>query len=186
MPSYRESIIVRIACDPPALLWSGFGMLPVGPDAVIPGEETALGAGELISVPDFQQLMGGTAERLDFQVSGVSEETVRLAIEDAPSVAGARVDLGRIDFDENWQPIGPIEWEATFEARALKVSRPTVADGQPTRTISLTIVSGDTARSRAPNAYFTDADQRRRSPDDNAAANVAAYTAGSTRRFGPK
>lgn len=185
MPTYRESIVVRIACDPPALIWSGFGPLAVGPDAVIPLATIALGAGELISVPDFQQLMSGTAERLEFQLSGVSEEVVRLAIEDAPSVKGARVDLGRIDFGDDWQPLGPIEWEAVFEARSLKVSRPTASGGEVVRTISLTIAAGDTTRSRAPNAFFTDADQRRRFPTDAAASNVATYSAGSSRRFGP-
>lgn len=186
MPTYRESYIVRIACDPPALIWSGFGPLALPADNVIPEDAIALGAGELVNVPDFQQLMSGTAERLDFQLSGVSQETTRLALEDAPSVRGARVDIGRIDFGPDWQPIGPIEWEATFQARSLNVSRPAADGGKITRTITLSIAHGSTARRRAPLAFFTDADQRRRSPTDRIFDRVAGINGGTTRRFGPK
>lgn len=186
MPSYRESIVVRIDSDPPALFWGGIGPLPLDADAVIPEDAVALGAGELVNFPDFQQLINGTAERLEFTVSGVSADTLRLAIEDAASVNGARVDVGRISFDGDWQIDGPIEWEAVFEARSLKVARGRSEGEEANRAIILTIAAGDTTRSRANNAYFTDADQRRRSPDDNAAANTGTYSAGTTRRFGPK
>jgi hypothetical protein len=185
MAIYRESIIVRIACDPPALLWSGLGPLPVPADAVIPAPTIALGGGELVSVPDFQQLIGGTAERLDFTVSGVNEETLRFALEDAPSVRGARVDIGTIQFDEAWQ-IESVEWENVFEARSLSISRPQDnGSGIVTRSITLTIVQGSTTRSRANLAFFTDADQRRRSPDDDIFSHVAGISAGTSRRFGP-
>lgn len=185
MPVYRESLIVRIDCDPPALLWSGLGPLNLPADHVIPEPATALGAGELVSLPDFQQLMNGTAERLEFELSGVDEETVRLALEDAPSVKGARVDIGRIDFGPDWQPLGPVEWEAVFEARSLSVSRPQAQGGQIMRTLSLSIAHGDTVRSRALNSYATDADQRRRSPTDAVFSHVAGINGGTTRRFGP-
>ena len=185
MASFRESAVVYIDCDPPALMWSGVGMLEIAADAVIPAPLIALGGDELVSVPDFQQLIGGTAERLDFTVSGVSQETVRLALEDAPSVRGAAVHVGTASFDEAWQLVG-IEWEQVFEARSLTVSRPQEQDGKVTRSITLTIVQGETTRSRAKVAFFTDADQRRRSPDDLIFSNVASINAGTTRRFGPK
>lgn len=186
MAVYRESVVARIDCDPPALMWAGYYPLPLPADAVIPvGGETALGGGALVSVPDFQMLIGGTAQRLDFAVSGVNAETVRLALEDAPSVRGARVDVGVISFDENWAVTG-IEWEGAFEARSLKVSRGQEQDGVATRTISLTIVQGDTRRSRAVNAFWTDADQRRKQPTDAIFSNVGAINGGTSRRFGPR
>src|SRR5690606_13420591 len=133
MASYRESLVVRVDCDPVALVWSGLGFLDLPPDAVIPAPgERALGGGELISVPDFQQLIGGTAERLDLTFSGVDEETVRLALEDAPSVRGARVDIGTVQFDGDWQILA-VEWENVFEARSLSVSRPQASGDQITR-----------------------------------------------------
>jgi len=185
MASLRESTVIYIACEPPALIWSGLGALPIPPDLVIPEPMIALGSGELVSVPDFQQLIGGTAERLDFTVSGVSQETVRLAMDDAPSVRGAAVHVGTIAFDDAWQLLG-IEWEQIFEARSLTVSRPQEQDGKVTRSITLTIVQGETTRSRAKVAFFTDADQRRRSADDLIFSLVAGINGGTTRRFGPK
>ncbi|WP_257541004.1 hypothetical protein [Sphingobium sp. CFD-1] len=185
MASYRESIVARIACDPPCLLWSGVGPLLIPADTVIPEAAIALGGSELISIPDFQTLINGTAERLDFTVSGVSEETVRLALDDAPSVKGARVDIGIIGFDENWQ-VDYVEWEGVFEARSLTVSRPAEQNGQITRSITLTIVQGDTTRARAINAFFTDADQRSKFPTDAIFSHVAGINAGTSRRFGPK
>lgn len=176
--------MVRIDCDPPAILWSGVGNLLLPPDAVIPEPEIALGGGELVSFPDFQQLVNGTAERLEAVVSGVSDETLRLALEDAPSVRGARVDVGTASFDAAWQLV-EIEWENVFEARSLSISRPVAQGGQVTRSITLTIVSGDTTRSRAPNAFFTDADQRRKYPTDAIFSHVAGINAGTSRRFGP-
>lgn len=184
MAVLRESFVVRIDCDPPALLWSGVGPILIPADHVIATPSIALGGGNLVSIPDFQQLMNGTAERLSFTLSGVSEETLRLALEDAPSVKGARVDLGRIDFDNAWQIVN-IEWEAVFEARSLSISRPASQGDQITRSITLTIAAGDTTRSRAPLAYFTDADQRRRSATDAIFSHVAGINAGTSRRFGP-
>lgn len=185
MAVYRESVVARIDCDPAALLWAGYYPLALPADAVIAtGGEVALGGGELVSVPDFQLLIGGTAQRLDFAVSGVSAETVRLALEDAPSVRGARVDIGIIHFNEDWS-VAEVEWENTFEARSLKVSRSAEQNGQATRTISLTIVQGDSRRSRSINAFFTDADQRRKSPTDAIFSNVGAINGGTSRRFGP-
>lgn len=188
MATYRESFIVRIACDPPALFWTGFGDLPLVTDAVIPDDVIVQGAGDLINIPDFQQLMNGTAERINVVLSGVSAGALRLAVEDAATVSGAPVDIGRIDFDSDWQQDGAVEWEATFEARKLSVSRPSSNDDGATRTITLVIVAGESTRSRSQNAHFTDADQRRRpgSEDDAICDHVAEMAQGISRRWGPK
>lgn len=188
MATYRESFIVRIASDPVAMFWTGHGDLLVPADAVVPDEILIHGAGELTDLPDFQQLMNGTAERLEITLSGVSAEALRLAVEDAETVQGAAVNIGRINFDTDWQQLGDIEWEALFEARKLGVSRPPANDNDAERSITLTIASGETTRSRSQNAHFTDADQRRRpgSEDDAICDHVAALNQGASRRWGPK
>lgn len=181
----RESILIRIASDPPARLWGGVGDIEVPADAVEAEPAIYSGGGELISAPDFQQLINGIAERLEFEVSGVTAETIRLALEDAPSVKGAKVHLGTIRFSDDWQQDGAVEWEAVFRADSLTVG--SRGDGaRRTRTITLSVGTDDTGRSFAPLSFFTDADQRRRSATDAIFSHVAGISGGTSRRFGPK
>jgi len=180
----RESYLLRIASDPPARLWSGFGNLEIPADIVEPSPAVYLGAGELLNVPDFQALINGVAERIEFTVSGVSDETLRLALEDAPSVRRAAVHIGRVDFDESWSILG-VEWEAVFVADYLAVESQ-AGNGGRERTIKLSVSHGETGRSYSPRAYFTDADQRERSATDAIFSHVAQISMGITRRFGAK
>lgn len=185
MGLYREVYIFRIDTDPVVLFWSGHGDLLVPADAVI-GEDDAiaLGGGELINVPDFTQLINGVAERVEFSLSGVSEQTIAFAQEEAEDIPGARVDIGRMDLGEDYQQTGVVEWEWTGEARKLSVSSEATPEGRA-RSITLTVAAGDTTRSRSPLAFFTDADQRRRSADDDVFTHVALINSGTTRRWGP-
>ena len=184
MAQYRKSWLLRIASDPPARLWSGNGDLLVMADDVEDEDAIYLGGGELINVPDFQQLINGIAERLEVTVSGVSAATLVLALEEAPSVKGANIDLGEIIFDTAWQQLGSVEWQAKFRADTLSVSSQP-GGGSRTRSITLSIGTDDTGRSRAPLAFFTDADQRRRSANDAIFDHVAGISSGTSRRFGP-
>lgn len=180
----RESFGIRIAADPVARLWSGHGDLLVPADIVEGEPAIYLGGGTLLNAPDFQQLINGTAERLELQLSGVSAEAIRLALEEGPSVRGAKVHLVRFDFDDAWQLIG-VEYEAVFRADKLSMSS-RQEEGGRTRTLTLSIATEDTNRSRAPLAYFTDQDQRRRSPTDAFFSHISGIAAGTSRRFGPR
>lgn len=184
MAEVRESYLIKIATPEPGRIWSGVGNLEIPADAVEGAPAVYLGAGELLSVPDFQQLINGVAERLEFAVSGVSDETLRFALEDAPDVRNAPIYVGRIDFDENWQQLGPVEWEATFRADCLTVDSE-ASGGRRTRTIKLSAGSADTGRTYAPVSFFTDSDQRRRSPTDTFFSLIARINAGTSRIFGP-
>lgn len=179
----KESYGIRIDCDPPARVWSGVGDLLIPADIVESEPAVYWGGGDLVSAPDFQQLMNGVAERLTLTLSGVTGESQRLALEDAASVKGARVHLVRFDFDDDWQLDG-VEYEAVFRADSLTVGNDEGPNGR-TRTITLSIGTEDTDRSRAPIAFWTDADQRRRSPTDRFFDHIAGITSGTSRRFGP-
>lgn len=183
MAEVLESYLLRIASDPPARIWSGAGDLEIPADIVEAEPAIYLGAGEMLNAPDFQHLINGVAERLEFSMSGVSEETMRLALEDAPSTKGAAVHLGRVDFDQDWQIIG-VEWEAVFRADFVAVDSKDTS-GTRVRTITLSVGSGDTGRSYAPLSFFTDTDQRQRSPTDAIFSHVAGISGTATRRFGP-
>lgn len=180
----NESFGIRIDAIPVARLWSGVGDLRIPADIVEGEPAVYLGGGAMLNAPDFQQLINGTAERLEVQVSGVTAEAIDLALREGPSVRGAKVHFVRIDFDEQWQLIG-VEYEAVFRADKLTIESQD-ADGGRARTLTLSIGTEDTNRSRAPLAYWTDQDQRRRSSDDRIFDHGASVTLGTTRRFGAR
>lgn len=183
MAGYRESFIFRIETDEPAMLWTGVGDLLLPADDVLDVPEIALGGGDLINIPDLEQLINGVAQRVEITLSGVSEETVRYAQEEAAQVPGAPVYIGRIRFDQDWQQEGAVEWEWSGEGRNMTVSGED-GDAGRTRSLVLKIGTGDTTRSRAPLSFFTDADQRRLSPTDDFFSHVGGITSGTTRRWG--
>ncbi len=185
MALYRESYVFRIATDDPALFWTGHGDLLLPADAVLPLPAVALGGGQLINLPDLEQLINGTAQRIDVVLSGVNERTLQIAIDEAAQVPGAAVNIGRITFDTEWQVDGAVEWEWSGEARALTIASEG-GDEARQRTLTLRVVAGDTTRSRAPLAFFTDADQRREFADDDFFSHVGRINAGTSRRWGPK
>jgi hypothetical protein len=180
----RESYLLKIDTPTPARIWSGVGDLVIPADIVEPFEAKYLGAGELLNVPDFQQLINGVAERLEFTVSGVSPETLRFALEEAPDVRNAALYLGRVDFDEDWQIVA-VEWEATFRCDCLTVDSQG-SNGRRTRTIKLSVGTDDTGRAYAPVSFFTDADQRMRSATDAIFDHVGGLSRGTSRIFGPR
>lgn len=185
MTVYRRSYIFRLASDPVARLWTGWGALDTPADAVDPAGARWIGAAGILALPALKALINGTAERVRFSLSGVSEETVRLATEDRATVRGAELRLGYVDFDQRWQLTGPIRWEWLGVADVITVESAASGRGR-TRTISLSVASADTLRSNPNFAFYTDADQRKRSPTDAFCNQVANISLGMTRRFGPR
>lgn len=180
----RESFAIRIDTADVFRLWSGHGELLVPADIVEAEPAIYLGAGDLLNSPDFDQGINYTAERLDLQLSGASTRMVALALEEAASIRNAKVHFVTMRFDENWQLVD-VEYEAVFRADKITVQSQDGDEGR-TRTIILSIGTEDTNRSRAPMAYFTDQDQRRRSPTDAIFSHVSRIYQGTSRKFGPK
>lgn len=180
----RESFALRIETDPVARLWSGYGTVEVPADIVESASAMYLGAGDLLNAPDFEQGINFTAERIEIQLSGVSSRMVALALEDAATIRNARVHFITFSFDDAWQ-LAQVSYEAVFRADKITVNSQNEDDGR-TRTITLSIGTENTNRSRSPMAYFTDQDQRRRSPDDAIFSNVSGISQGTSRKFGPR
>jgi hypothetical protein len=158
--------------------------LDVSPDAIDPDGARYIGAGALLDVPALKMLVNGAADRLDFVLSGVSAYTLRLAQEDAESVKDALVLIGEQDFDAAWQNDGPARWVWRGFADIMATDSQEATQGRQ-RTIRLSVRSADTFRSNPQPAYYTDHDQRRRSPTDAIGSHVALISNGVRRRFGP-
>lgn len=184
MAIYRRSILFRLAADPIGRFWSGHGDLPVEPDYVDPEGATYLGLGALIDVPALKTLINGVADRVDFVLSGVTAQTLRYAVEDAPSVKDALVLIGEQDFDDDWQAGGAPRWVWRGYADILATSSSDTGQGRQ-RTISLSVRSADTFRSNPQPSYYTNQEQQRRSPTDTIFSHVALISVGAKRRFGP-
>lgn len=181
----KESYGLRVALTDGtfARIWGGIGDLDVPADAIETATVRYRGAGELLNLPDFQALINGIAERLTIGVSGVTPETLAFAQAEALAMQGAQLTLVRFNFDDNWQLVG-VEYENVFRSDSLTTNSQSSENGR-TRSISLSVGTDNTDRSRAPIAFFTDADQRRRSSDDAIFDHVGGITSGTSRRFGP-
>jgi len=179
----RRLTLLRIATDPPARICSGVNPVIIPPDAVESAEALYLGGGKLLSIPDLEQVINGISSRIEVGVSGVSAATVALFRDESASLQGADVDIGFAYLDDAYQ-VEEVEWLAS-----LRCDSPTIdsqdSQGGRTRTIKLSIGSENSDRSRAPIAFWTDADQRRRSPTDRFFDHIAGISSGTSRRFGP-
>lgn len=184
MPLYRESFLFLINTPTPGLFWTGHTDLLIPAGGPVSAESLALGGGDLTNLPDLEELINGTAQRVEIVFSGVSPEAVAMATADAADVPGASCHIGRLEFDENWQLASAISWEWAGEAQKLSVNSDTGPEGRR-RSISLVAAAGAATRSRSPFSYFTDADQRRDFPDDLFFSHVAGINAGTSRRWGP-
>lgn len=179
MEAKRYALLALIqTTDGPVRCWTGVGDFIVPPDAVDEEGGRYLGIGLVGEIPPLRQLIGGTAERVDFILSGVDAETVSLADESADSVIGAPLNLGIVFFDETWQPT-PVSW--IWEGTADVPSIDQDATGpQVMRQVRLSVATSFTDRTRPFLTYWTDADQRKRSPTDSFCSLVAGYSLDST------
>ncbi|WP_103728971.1 hypothetical protein [Novosphingobium sp. HII-3] len=181
----RRSYILRIASTPTCYLWTGIGDLETPPDKVDPLGARWLGSGGILTIPALKSIINGVAERVEFVLSGVTAETLRLARSDLPTIRMAECRIGYVEFDEAWQLVGAIRWEWIGLADALRVQSRSGAESR-NRTISLMVGSADTFRANPNFTYWTDASQRIRSADDAFCDHVAAISYSVTRRFGPR
>lgn len=184
MAVYRHSYVFRLAVSPVLYVWTGHGQLVTPADSIDAAGATWEGGGHLLDIPSLKVLLNGAADRVDIEVNGVDAETLRLAQEDRAEVRNASAMIGRVEFDSDWQLSGGIAWEWRGYADVMRVASRNAEQGRQ-RSIVLSLRSGDTRRSEPQPAFFTDADQKLRSADDDIFSHVAGITAGVTRRFGP-
>lgn len=183
----RAAVLLRIATTPtPLRIWAGVGDLAIPADTIEPSGATYTGLGDLVNVPAVSQLVNGVADQLTLILSGVTPEILGLVDEEAESVRFAGARLGFAVMGADWQLASTVKWlwEGVVETPECAQSA-TTQDQPGARSVSLTISAGMTSRRRPVHAFYTDADQRRRSPTDRFAERTVFYSQGTTRKFGP-
>jgi hypothetical protein len=169
-------VFFRLGIVPPARLWLGVGNCRAGIDATdISDGAVYNGLGEIISVPAFQQLINGAAERVVFALSGVSERIAGLAQAESSAVKGVPLLVGVGVFDADWQLIDPPRWIrryfVDFPSSRIAEDR----DGS-LNVVSLSCRSLMTGRRRPRAAFYTDAEQQAKSPGDRFCDRSALYS----------
>lgn len=175
----KRIVLLRIGTDPVARICSGVAPMIISSDPVDGQAYRYLGGGKLVEVPELEQVINGTAQRISVTVNGVSAATVALFRDESDSLKGASVWIGAATQDDDYQ-ITDVEWLAE-----LRCDFPSADVSYASRSISISIGSSDTDRSKAPVAFWTPADQARKSPTDRFFDYVPSISDGTSRRFGP-
>lgn len=177
-PRYSMFLLIDTT-EGPVRAWTGVGDYEVAPDEVDTEGGTYLGIGLVGEIPALRQLIGGVAERVEFSLSGADETAVSLADDSADQVRGARVNVGIVFFDENWQsPTGPAWlWEGTADVPTVERDG---SGGTIIRRVSLSVASTYTDRTRPRLSFYTDSDQRQRSATDTFCVRTGLYSVEST------
>jgi hypothetical protein len=170
----------RLGTEPALHLWMGFNDVPIGIPSLDAEGTVYLGAGKLMNIPELEVLINGIADRTEFYLSGVSIEASNIVDEEAPPVTGAPVHVGIAVLNDRYQPTTPIIplWTGTADYWTMKQSRTEKATDTPTRTIAISVGTGDTTRSRPRFGFWTDAQQRIISSTDAFCDRVARYSRG--------
>lgn len=177
----RWSLFFLLDCvGGPVRAWLGVGDYELEPDDVDTTGGTYLGIGLVGDIPALQQLVGGLAERVEFTLSGATDETLRLADDDAADVLGAAVHVGIVFFDDDWQAADPVAWLWDGTADVPAIERDATESGEIVRRVSLSVGSAFVDRTRPTFAFYTPPDQKRRSATDTFCDRVPQYGIDST------
>lgn len=177
--SQRIGIFFYLATTPAVRIWMGVGKMEPGVNAIDLTGQTYNGFGELVDVPVIRTLVNGAAERMEFLLSGVSQQVLDLAADDAEEVKNKEGALGFALMDDAWQLIGPIHWVRHFVADFLSLRQAVKEEpeGAVIRTVMLSVGTQATNRRQPPISFFTDQDQQRRggSPVDKFCERAGLY-----------
>lgn len=179
----KRLLLLRIATDPVARVCSGVNPIIIPADAVEPSPARYLGGGALVNIPDLEQLLNGTASRIDITVSGVTAAALAIFQDEAHLLQGSDVHIGFAYQDDDWQ-ITEVEWLQQFICGTPSTASKQANPGR-SRSITISIGTDFTDRSKAPISLFTDADQHRRSSDDAIFDHVSQISVGLSRQFSP-
>lgn len=191
----RIGVFFRLDTDPVVRLWMGVGDCDAGINAYDFFGGTYSGLGQLLDVPTVQMLINGIADRVTFNLSGVSADVVNLARSEASATLRKAVALGIAIFDRDWQKLGVIRWLFRGVADSLTVAQASQSDSAGgvafSRTVQLSVGSLFTTRRRRGFSFLTNFDQQGRAPGpppDRICERTVLYSNSNTKvwpRFTP-
>lgn len=173
------AVLFRVALGEQTIrLWSGHGDFPLPEDAVeVDAGATYRGIGDLLDLPEVSQLVNGVAERAEFRLSGVGETAAALADEEGDDVEGAPVNLGIVVLDEHLQRATPAAWLWYGEADVVESTYDGAGD-EPSHSIALHVATQQAGRRSGSLLYYSNTQQRLRSPDDGFCKRVSLFIVG--------
>lgn len=174
-PAPRVGIFFRLSVDPIIRLWVGLGDCQAGIDATDGSGATYSGLGAMVNLPALAQLVNGAADRVSFNLSGVTQRIATLAASEQTEVRGVTLMVGFGLFDGNWQLIQQPTWLRRLTVDYLSVSRDQTGE-QAVWTVSLSARSFLTGRRRPGLSYFTDDDQQARHSGDLFCKHATLYS----------
>lgn len=166
--SHQLGLFLHVATDPPLHIWFGVNDIPSRIDSVDPSGTVYLGGGRLIGVPSLEVLVNGTADSVEFTLSGIDPSTAATMADSIPPVRGCAVYMGITTLDQYYQPMSDIIpiWKGT--ASHTGESSPSVTGNEgKTTTLSLAVTAGERTRSRPSRSLWSDAQQKAISPTDD-------------------
>lgn len=182
----RIGVFFRLDVDPVVRIWLGAGNIQPGVNAYdLTGAEYN-GFGAIQDVPAFKQLINGTAERVEFSISGVSGKVLEIASGgDSEQVKGKRVAVGFAIMDEAWALLGAVKWCANYTADFLAIHQVVPDDPMQSvvRTVTLSCGTLLTSRRRPALSYLSDQDQQARYTGDLFCQRAPVYANGFTKTW---
>ncbi|MBR0695943.1 hypothetical protein [Bradyrhizobium lablabi] len=178
-------IFFRLDTVPPVRLWLGFGNIAPGINVLDPEGAVYAGFGALRDIPTINQLLNGSAERVEFALSGTDADILSLVSDDdVERVKGRRATVGFALMATDWSLLGQVHWCAFYVADYLELAQqPSDATQQIVRTVSLSCGSRFTGRRRPSLSYFSDQDQQRRFPGDLFCSLTKQYAHGFNKQW---
>ncbi|WP_370677643.1 hypothetical protein [Pleomorphomonas sp. PLEO] len=134
--------------------------------ATDPGGSRYKGAGRILDIPDFDGLLNGIAETVEWSISGIPEDLTEY-LKEIPNVEGADILLGYCPMDHRGQPRMRIvpEWAGTGDYVSYEIAA--VKEGEQRRfKLALTTHTGNESRRTPRKSAFTQAEQQIEYPGD--------------------
>jgi hypothetical protein len=165
---FRLGGLVRVATPSPVRLWTGIGDLPIVDSAFDADNDIYKGGPRLITMPAFQRMFNGLAERITISLNGVSPAMRDLAYDERADIKGAIFRLGLVILDDDYQQEGDVQWLRRGRIDVIEISSDAGNNGERIRTLEFSVGSFFTGRKELQPGTWTQADQQSRpgSEDD--------------------